>query len=114
MKQLLKTILMVFLVLLPLACAHVPRIASPPDEGKTRVLLVSIDGLRPEFYRSELFARESSNLRALAARGVSAAGMEPVFPTLTYPVHTSIVTGVRSGRHGILSNTVFQPEKGPT
>lgn len=114
MKKLLKTILAFFLFPLVLACSHVSRSVSPPEDGKTRLLLVSIDGLRPEFYRSEIFARESSNLRSLAARGVSAAGMEPIFPTLTYPVHTSIVTGVSSNRHGILSNTVFQPKNGPT
>jgi len=114
MKKPLKPILACVLLSLLLACPHVTRGASPPDDGKPRLVLVSIDGLRPDFYRGVSFARESPNLRALAARGVSAAGMEPIFPSLTYPVHTSIVTGVSSSRHGIPANTVFAPKTGPT
>jgi predicted AlkP superfamily pyrophosphatase or phosphodiesterase len=75
-----------------------------------RVLLVSIDAFRPESYREERF--KTPNLRALAARGVQAKKCVGVFPTLTYPSHTSIVTGVRTGRHGVASNTIFDPKDG--
>jgi predicted AlkP superfamily pyrophosphatase or phosphodiesterase len=44
------------------------------------------------------------NLRKLAARGAVAAGMRPVNPTVTWPNHTSIVTGVTPARHGVLFN----------
>lgn len=43
-------------------------------------------------------------LRALAARGAIAGGMRPVNPTVTWPNHTSIVTGVTPARHGVLFN----------
>jgi hypothetical protein len=81
--------------------------AEEPTHG--RVLLISIDGLRPEAYLEERFGMK--NLRALGARGVTATRVTGVFPTLTYPSHTSIVTGVRPARHGIASNTRFDPRE---
>jgi arylsulfatase A-like enzyme len=68
------------------------------------LLLVSIDGLRPVFYLDP--DSPARHLRALAARGAHARAAEPVFPTVTYPNHASIVTGVRPMRHGIASNNM--------
>jgi len=48
-------------------------------------------------------------LRRLAAEGVSARRMIPVYPSVTYPAHTSLVTGCRPMTHGVLSNEPFQP-----
>lgn len=78
---------------------------SEPRGGDSRphVILLSIDGLRPDFYLSPDF--ETLNLRALAARGASARAVEPAFPSCTYPGHASIVTGVRPARHRIVANT---------
>jgi predicted AlkP superfamily pyrophosphatase or phosphodiesterase len=44
------------------------------------------------------------NLRRLAARGAMAKGMIPVNPTVTWPNHTSMVTGVHPAKHGVLFN----------
>jgi predicted AlkP superfamily pyrophosphatase or phosphodiesterase len=68
------------------------------------VVIVSIDGLRPEFYLDETWA--APELRALAQAGSHARAAEGVFPTVTYPNHATIVTGVRPARHGVLSNTI--------
>ena len=43
-------------------------------------------------------------LRRLAAAGASAKGMIPVNPTVTWPNHTSMVTGVTPSKHGVLFN----------
>jgi predicted AlkP superfamily pyrophosphatase or phosphodiesterase len=51
-------------------------------------------------------------LRALAARGARARGMRPVNPTVTWPNHTSIVTGVTPARHGVLFNGVLVRDRG--
>jgi predicted AlkP superfamily pyrophosphatase or phosphodiesterase len=68
--------------------------------------LISIDGFRPEFY-SEHAKILAPRIYGLAHGGVSAPdGMEPIFPTLTYPNHASLVTGVHSSDHGILSNRI--------
>src|SRR5262245_13549472 len=83
-------------VLLLAACAvNVP--ASRP-----RLVVVSIDGMRPDSVPAGV------TLRALAARGASAR-VEPVFPTVTYPSHTTIVTGVPPRLHGITTNKPLDP-----
>ncbi|MBE7179492.1 MAG: alkaline phosphatase family protein, partial [Mucilaginibacter polytrichastri] len=69
------------------------------------VLLISIDGFRPDFYRNAGW--ETPNLRKLAAEGVSSAGINSVFPSVTYPSHTSIITGALPARHGIYFNAPY-------
>ncbi len=66
------------------------------------VVIVSVDGLRPEFYLGDY---EAPTLQAMAREGVHAREAESVFPSSTYPAHASIVTGVRPWRHGIAANT---------
>lgn len=74
------------------------------------VVLISVDGLRPEFYRDPSWP--APHLQALARRGLAAEGVEGVFPTLTYPSHTTLSTGARPARHGIVYNTRFDPQSG--
>jgi predicted AlkP superfamily pyrophosphatase or phosphodiesterase len=74
---------------------------STPDR---HVVIVSIDGLRPDFYLDETWA--APELRALLRAGSHALAAEGVFPTVTYPNHATIVTGVRPARHGVFSNTI--------
>lgn len=76
------------------------------------VVLVSIDGLRPDFYLSNEY--DAPTLKKLAASGIAAEALVPIFPTLTYPNHTTMVTGVESARHGVLSNQIFNFDTGPT
>ena len=90
--------------------------SSPPRAHavpRPPVLLISVDGLRPEFYRSGS-GWEAPTLQKLAAQGAFADSAETIFPSLTYPSHTTIVTGVRSARHGVVSNTIFSKLDGPT
>ena len=49
------------------------------------------------------------NLRRFIAEGTHAEGVVGVVPTVTYPSHTTIVTGVAPAEHGIISNTTFDP-----
>lgn len=76
------------------------------------VLLVSLDGLRPGDVR-EAKARgmDLPVLAGLAAEGASATGVVGVLPTLTYPSHTTLLTGVSPAKHGIANNTTFDPEQ---
>lgn len=76
-----------------------------------KVVMISIDGLRPEFYSDSKF--NAPTLKWLAARGARASGMEATFPTVTYPNHTTLVTGVPTAKHGVLSNTRFDWKAGP-
>lgn len=51
-------------------------------------------------------------LRRLAARGALAKGMRPVNPTVTWPNHTSMVTGVTPSKHGVLYNGILMRQPG--
>lgn len=78
--------------------------------GKPYVILVSLDGFKPEYLdRFELPA-----IRGVAQRGVRAKRMQPVFPSLTFPNHYSLVTGLHPARHGIVSNRFYDPSRKET
>jgi predicted AlkP superfamily pyrophosphatase or phosphodiesterase len=72
------------------------------------VVLISIDGFRPEFYLDPGW--NAPNLRQLMHEGVYADYVRGVFPTVTYPSHTTIITGALPARHGIYYNAPFEPE----
>lgn len=72
-------------------------------QDEPRVVIVSIDGLRPEFYLSEDY--DAPTIRGMAMGGAHAKGVEGVYPSVTYASHATIVTGVRPARHGIYGNT---------
>jgi len=76
------------------------------------VVLISIDGLKPE-YVLEADARglKIPALRSLLARGAHASGVRGVVPTVTYPSHTTLVTGASPARHGVITNNTFDPLK---
>ncbi len=79
----------------------------PPNSGRA-LLLISIDGLRPDYVlQAEKHAVKLPHLSALAREGTYATGVRGVLPTATYPSHTSIVTGVAPARHGIVANHPF-------
>jgi predicted AlkP superfamily pyrophosphatase or phosphodiesterase len=83
-----------------------PLPGAPPP--RTRLLLISIDGLMPSSYTAAQSG--ATTLRALAARGAWATGVTGVWPTNTRPSHTSLVTGVSPGVHGIVDNYLLDPE----
>ncbi|AWW33249.1 alkaline phosphatase family protein [Echinicola strongylocentroti] len=72
------------------------------------VVLISIDGFRPEFYLEKEWP--SPNLQAMAKEGVRSLGVTGVFPSVTYPSHTSIITGYPPAVHGIYYNAPFEPD----
>lgn len=81
-------------------CAAIaPKTA--PDEQRI-VLLISIDAFRPDYLDRGI----TPNLSRLAAEGVRAAWMNPSYPSLTFPNHYTLVTGLRPDHHGIVHNTM--------
>ncbi len=74
------------------------------------VVLLSIDGLKPDYVLSaDAHDLEVPNLRLLVSEGAHAAAVTGVFPTVTYPSHATMLTGVSPARHGIYSNHPFDP-----
>lgn len=74
------------------------------------VVLISIDGFRPDFYLNKSW--NAPNLQRLKEQGVYAKGVRSVFPSVTYPSHTTIVTGALPARHGIYYNVPYGAKKG--
>lgn len=66
------------------------------------VVLISVDGLA-HFYLDDPRA-EMPTIRKLAAQGARAEGMVASFPTVTWPNHTTLVTGVTPAKHGVIGN----------
>lgn len=80
-----------------------PNIAATQPSGKKApVILVSIDGFRPDY----LQLGRTPNLDALGRAGVLADGMRPSFPSITFPNHYTLVTGLRPDRNGMVGNTM--------
>lgn len=85
--------------------AATPALAEP-------VLLISIDGLRPgDVIEAEQRGLRIPNLRRFVTEGAYATGVIGVLPTVTYPSHTTLVTGASPAKHGIVSNNTFDPKQ---
>ncbi|KAK2459691.1 hypothetical protein APHAL10511_008336 [Amanita phalloides] len=72
---------------------------------KRTVLMVSIDGLRADYLDRGL----TPHLLAISKKGLRAKSMQPVFPTLTFPNHWSLMTGLYAESHGIVANNFWDP-----
>jgi alkaline phosphatase D len=75
---------------------------------KNYVLLVSLDGFRWDY--SKIY--NTPNLNKLAEDGVKAERMYSSFPTVTFPNHYSIVTGLYPDHHGLINNSFPAPDLG--
>ncbi len=79
-------------------------------KARTPVVLVSIDGLKPEYVLgADAHGLKIPNLRRFLKEGTYASGVHGVVPTVTYPSHTTMLTGVSPAKHGIYANTTFDP-----
>ncbi|HEY0306561.1 MAG TPA: ectonucleotide pyrophosphatase/phosphodiesterase, partial [Acidobacteriaceae bacterium] len=75
------------------------------------VLLISVDGMRPDYVtQADEHHLHIPNLRRIFAQGAYAKGVRNALPTVTYPNHTTLVTGVWPAEHGIENNMRFDPE----
>jgi predicted AlkP superfamily pyrophosphatase or phosphodiesterase len=70
--------------------------------NEKHVVLISIDGFRPEFYLDTLWY--APTLHRLVRQGVCAESVKPVYPSVTYPNHISMITGMLPNKHGIYYN----------
>lgn len=114
-KSAATTALLAFLTLSLAACTSLPATDTSPsspaaaDTATTPpVLLVSIDGFRADYLDLGI----TPNLARLTVEGVQAEWMNPSFPSLTFPNHYSIVTGLRPDHHGIVHNSMRDTELG--
>ncbi len=73
---------------------------APDRAAAPYLVLISIDGFRHDY----LDRFPSPALERIAERGVRARSLKPVWPTLTFPNHYSIATGLYPAGHGIVAN----------
>jgi predicted AlkP superfamily pyrophosphatase or phosphodiesterase len=84
---------------------------TPEQLSKHYVILVSLDGFRYDY--ANLY--RASHLLALAGQGASASeGMLPSYPSITFPNHYTIVTGLYPEHHGIVANSFYDPTRKET
>ncbi len=89
------------------AAALVAIAHAAPGRG---VLMISIDGLVPGYVtQADRYGLKIPALRRLLRDGAHASGVRGVLPTVTYPNHTTLITGVTPREHGIYGNTTFDP-----
>src|SRR5580658_3399177 len=78
-----------------------------PDRA---LLVISIDGMRPDYVSAaDQHGLKIPNLRRIRDTGSHASGVRGVLPSVTYPSHTTIMTGVWPAKHGVFANTTFDP-----
>jgi len=85
-------------------------VAARDASSAPMVLLISVDGMKPEaIIDAQSHGLKVANLRAFMTEGAYASGVRGVLPTLTYPSHTTLLTGASPAKHGIYGNTTFDP-----
>jgi predicted AlkP superfamily pyrophosphatase or phosphodiesterase len=79
------------------------RVNSIEQQQKPYVILISIDAFRWDLADKY----QAKNLLKLRESGVKAAYLKPSFPSLTFPNHYSIITGLYPAHHGIVDNIFY-------
>jgi predicted AlkP superfamily pyrophosphatase or phosphodiesterase len=111
-----KTPFTIFILLLQLQIASAQDTAqkiipgrenSVEQQKKPYVILISADGLRYDLADKY----QATNLIKLRESGIEAAYLQPCYPSLTFPNHYSIVTGLYPAHHGIVDNTFYDEKK---
>ena len=100
----------------PLGQSAAPQQTEQPAPARSdaHVIMISIDGLVPDYYTEPArLGLKVPNLTKMKLGGAFAVGVEGVYPTVTYPSHTSLVTGVRPALHGIIQNRIFEAPTDP-
>ena len=99
-------LLLILLALILSACATRPA-ERLEGAGDPLVILISIDGFRPDYLERGV----TPTLNTLKTGGAFAV-MRPSFPSLTFPNHYTLVTGLHPDRHGVVGNTMIDADLG--
>jgi len=83
------------------------RINNKAQEKKPYVILISADGFRYDLADKY----HATHLIKLRTEGVQAAFMKPSYPSVTFPNHYTIVTGLYPSHHGLVDNTFYDESR---
>jgi predicted AlkP superfamily pyrophosphatase or phosphodiesterase len=98
---------LLLLLMVAALCGKGAQAAAP---GHRMVIVISLDGFPAYALKDPRLPIPT--LRKLAREGASATAMQPINPTVTWPNHTAMVTGVDASRHHVLANGLLthQPD----
>lgn len=88
------------------AVDRLTRLSNGTHSFRPTTILISLDGFRADFLNRNI----TPALNAFIASGVSPKYMLPSFPSVTFPNHFTLVTGMYPESHGIVSNQFWDPE----
>lgn len=88
------------------ASRHRPLLSNGTALFAPTTIMISLDGFRADFLNRGL----TPTLNGFVADGVSPRYMLPSFPSVTFPNHFTLVTGLYPENHGIVGNTFWDPE----
>ena len=91
--------------MVPLGITKDTRLSNGTHDFRPTTLLISLDGFRADF----LDRAVSPALAAMANSGLSARWLTPAFPSVTFPNHWTIATGLYPESHGIVGNSFWDP-----
>ena len=83
------------------------NINSAEQQNKPYVILISADGFRYDY--AEKY--QASHLLDLSNGGVRATSMIPSFPSVTFPNHYTLVTGMYPSHHGLVNNSFYDEKR---
>lgn len=72
------------------------------------IVVISIDALNALDFN---YIKDLPTFKSFISEGSYVRNMYSIYPSLTYPCHTSIITGAYPNKHGIVSNKICQPKR---
>ncbi|HEY5562405.1 MAG TPA: ectonucleotide pyrophosphatase/phosphodiesterase [Clostridiaceae bacterium] len=78
------------------------------EEKTKHLIVISFDGISTKDFD---YIKELNNFKSILKEASFSAKVYSVYPTLTYPAHTTIITGKNPVNHGIINNTLLQPKR---
>jgi predicted AlkP superfamily pyrophosphatase or phosphodiesterase len=80
---------------------------APEQQKKPYVIMISADGFRYDYAKKY----QAAHLLALSGEGVQADAMIPSFPSLTFPNHYTLATGLYPAHHGLVNNSFYDEKR---
>src|SRR5690625_2587551 len=99
------SLLPVFTIFAAVAAGPAKLAADSASNSDSVVAIVSVDGFAGFYFEDE--KAEMPNLEALSKEGVRASGLKVSTPSVTWPNHTTMITGVPPAVHGLVGNNDF-------
>lgn len=109
MKIILLTVIVIIIAIIIWYCDFIRYFKKAKFSGiekSKHVIMISLDGVYEDDFE-KLCSKMA--FKELISNGAYSKEVRTIYPTLTYPIHTSIITGVYANKHGVIHNNDLQP-----